>query len=180
MAPTILRAGSASMPSFILERELRPPLLVFSGFCSSMCLRLTLRLMSFSRSTVTAAFARSSDEDVRRATLLSSRPRVGVLEVVALGDLFVGLVERVLELVPLHFRDDVEARHVSSSSRSRRRSINLVGLHRDGRVAREAQQKRAGFADEVEGAADDDEAVFSRERARSSEGVRRLRVAAPA
>ena len=91
---------------------LEPPLPVFSGFCSSMCLRLTLRLMSFSRRTLDgrlrAVLARRADDE-RLVRLLDLG--LGVLEVVALGDLFVRLVQRVVELVPLHFRDDVEARH---------------------------------------------------------------------
>src|SRR5438270_7239 len=57
---TISFAFSLSMPSLILMRMREPPLPVASGFCGSRCLRLTLRLMSFSCSTPIAAFARSS------------------------------------------------------------------------------------------------------------------------
>ena len=59
----------------------------------------------------------------------------------------------------------------AASRASRAERSRPLGLHRDGRVALEAEQKRASFAHEVERAADDDHAPSSRRapaRARSA------------
>src|SRR5580658_10538417 len=77
--------------------------------------------------------------------------RLGVFEVEALRDFLLRLVERVVDLVHLHFRDDVEARH-----EDRMLAKPRAGSKSDRRIHREPQEEGARLPDEQDRPGDDD------------------------